>query len=188
MFRGEHINFLARLTLGQPAVCPRAIWTLTRAKSLCLCAFFLPEKYRFWSPPRKHEKISRRTRKSLKNSEFPNLVVLNLAVCNFTRKRSFALLCALLRPFALFCGLAFALFCAHLCPFACICVFLRPTGFRTTALGNCRKSRDLSALSYFSAIVFSYFRGEAKICIFPNFFLARNPCSSTRTGSQLHCD
>ena len=113
MFRGEHINFLARLTLGQPSVCqedvngekltvkkwwifgadfftvwcrffhglrrfftvckghkrrnkkiislsmsfftvsfsrfapsrvcPRAIWTLTRAKSLCLCAFFLPE-------------------------------------------------------------------------------------------------------------------------------------------------
>ena len=40
VFRGEHINFLARLTLGQPAVCPRAIWTLTRAKSLCLCAFF----------------------------------------------------------------------------------------------------------------------------------------------------
>ena len=40
MFRGEHINFLARLTLGQPAVCPRAIWTLTRAKSLCLYAFF----------------------------------------------------------------------------------------------------------------------------------------------------
>ena len=41
MFRVEHINFLARLTLGQPAVCPRAIWTLTRAKSLCLCAFFV---------------------------------------------------------------------------------------------------------------------------------------------------
>ena len=37
------MNFLARLTLGQPAVCPRAIWTLTRAKSLCLCAFFHPE-------------------------------------------------------------------------------------------------------------------------------------------------
>ena len=36
-------NFLAQLTLGQPAVCPRAIWTLTRAKSLCLCAFVLPE-------------------------------------------------------------------------------------------------------------------------------------------------
>ena len=32
VFRGEHINFLARLTLGQPAVCPRAISTLTRAK------------------------------------------------------------------------------------------------------------------------------------------------------------
>ena len=42
-FRGEHINFLARLTPGQPAVCPRAVWTLTRAKSLCLCAFFLPK-------------------------------------------------------------------------------------------------------------------------------------------------
>ena len=37
------MNFLARLTLGQPAVCPKAIWTLTRAKSLCLCAFFLLE-------------------------------------------------------------------------------------------------------------------------------------------------
>ena len=32
VFRGEHINFLARLTPGQPAVCPKAIWTLTRAK------------------------------------------------------------------------------------------------------------------------------------------------------------
>ena len=42
VFRGEHMNFLARLTLGQPAVCPRAIWTLTRAKSLCLCAFLSP--------------------------------------------------------------------------------------------------------------------------------------------------
>ena len=45
VFRGEHIIVLARLTLGQPAFCPRAIWTLTRAKSLCLCAFLLPE---FW--------------------------------------------------------------------------------------------------------------------------------------------
>ena len=44
MFRGEHINFLARLTLGQPAVCPRAIWTFTRAKSLRLCAFFSRSK------------------------------------------------------------------------------------------------------------------------------------------------
>ena len=43
MFRGEHINFLAQVTLGQPAVCPKAIWTLTRAKSLFLCAFFLPD-------------------------------------------------------------------------------------------------------------------------------------------------
>ena len=30
------------------------------------------------------------------------------------QKRSFALVCTLLRPFALFCGLAFVLFCAHL--------------------------------------------------------------------------
>ena len=43
VFRGENINFLARWTLGQPAICPRAIWTLTRAKSLCLCAFLLPQ-------------------------------------------------------------------------------------------------------------------------------------------------
>ena len=41
VFRGEHINFLARLTLGQPAVCPaRPSGTLTRAKRSCLCAFF----------------------------------------------------------------------------------------------------------------------------------------------------
>ena len=46
MFRGEHINFLAWLTLGQPAICPRAIWTLTRAKSLCLCAFSSPQTER----------------------------------------------------------------------------------------------------------------------------------------------
>ena len=32
----------------------------------------------------------------------------------FTRMRSFVLSCALLRSFALFCGLAFALFCGHL--------------------------------------------------------------------------
>ena len=32
VFRGEHINFLARLTLGQPAVCPKAIRTLTEQK------------------------------------------------------------------------------------------------------------------------------------------------------------
>ena len=51
-----------------------------------------------------------------------------------TRKCSFALFCALLRPFALFCGLAFALFFAHLRSFARICVFLRPTAFRTTAV------------------------------------------------------
>ena len=55
VFRGEHINFLARLTLGQPVVCARAIWTLTRAKILCLCASFLPEerkicpRRKFWT-------------------------------------------------------------------------------------------------------------------------------------------
>ena len=43
VFRGEHINFLARLTLGQPAVCPRAIWTLTRAKRFMFMCLFLPE-------------------------------------------------------------------------------------------------------------------------------------------------
>ena len=42
MFRGEHINFLARLTLEQPTVCPSAIWMSTRAQSLCLCAVFSP--------------------------------------------------------------------------------------------------------------------------------------------------
>ena len=49
-----------------------------------------------------------------------------------TRKRSFALFCALLRSFALFCRLAFALICALLR------AFLRTTAFRTTAFGNCR--------------------------------------------------
>ena len=43
----------------------------------------------------------------------------------FTRKRSFALFCALLRSFALFiiktCGFAFALICALLRSFACFC-------------------------------------------------------------------
>ena len=67
----------------------------------------------------------------------PNLVVSNLdIVCNFYAE---ALFCALLRSFALFCGLAFAMFCAHLRSFARICVFLRPNAFRTTALGNCRQ-------------------------------------------------
>ena len=56
------------------------------------------------------------------------MVVSNLVVAIFTRKRSFALFCALLRSFVLFCGLALAL----------ICVFLRPTAFRTIAFGNCR--------------------------------------------------
>ena len=51
-----------------------------------------------------------------------------------TRSRSFALFCALLGSFALFCGLTFALFCAR--SFALFCVFLRPTAFRTTASGN----------------------------------------------------
>ena len=51
--------------------------------------------------------------------EFPNLVVSNLVVCNFYAE---ALFCALLRPFALFCGLALALFCPHLRSFACFCV------------------------------------------------------------------
>ena len=46
---------------------------------------------------------------------------------------------ALLRPFALFCGLAFALSCAHLRSFANICVFLRPTAFRTTAFGELQR-------------------------------------------------
>ena len=44
--------------------------------------------------------------------------------------------CALLRPFALFCGLVFALFCGHLRSFARICMSLRPTAFRTPRLGT----------------------------------------------------
>ena len=67
--------------------------------------------------------------------EFPNLVVLNLVVCNFSAEAPF---CAHLRAFALFCRLAFALFCAPLRSFALICMFLRPTAFRATAFGNCR--------------------------------------------------
>ena len=71
--------------------------------------------------------------------EFPNLVV-----AIFTRKRSFALFCALSRSLrTCVCAplRAFALFCGHLRSFACICVFLRTTACRTTALnfGNCRK-------------------------------------------------
>ena len=69
--------------------------------------------------------------------EFPNLVVLNLVVCNFYAD---ALFCALWRSFAPFCALcahlrsfAFALFCAHLRSFARLCVFLQ-----TTAFGKCR--------------------------------------------------
>ena len=45
VFRGEHINFLA---LGQPAVCPRAIWTLTRAKNYVYVPFFSPGSQSFW--------------------------------------------------------------------------------------------------------------------------------------------
>ena len=77
--------------------------------------------------------------------EVPNLLVLNLVVCNFYTNVLFG---ALMRPFALFCALlrtcvcallrVFALFCAYLRSFAIICVFLRPTAFRTTAFGNCR--------------------------------------------------
>ena len=56
----------------------------------------------------------------------------------FTPKSSFPLFYAILRSFALFCGLAFALFCAHLRSFVLLCVFLRMMAFRTTAFGNCR--------------------------------------------------
>ena len=64
--------------------------------------------------------------------EFPNLVVSNLAVCNFCEE---ALFCTLLRLFALFCALlhsfadlrlhSFALICALLRAFACFCIRLR---------------------------------------------------------------
>ena len=43
----------------------------------------------------------------------------------FTRKLPFALFCALLRSFALVCGLTFALFCVNLRSFALICALLR---------------------------------------------------------------
>ena len=52
----------------------------------------------------------------------------------FAWKRFFALFCA----FLLFYVLAFALFCAHLRSFAFVCMFLCPTAFRTTAVGNFR--------------------------------------------------
>ena len=65
--------------------------------------------------------------------EFPNLVVLNLVVCNLyaealscTLLRRFAPFCALLPSLALFCGLAFALFCA----------LLRPTALRTNCVSQ----------------------------------------------------
>ena len=65
-----------------------------------------------------------------KFGEFPILVVLNLVVCYFCAE---ALFCTLLRPCV----------CAFLRSFGCISVFLRPTAFRTTASGNCRKFRDM---------------------------------------------
>ena len=51
VFRGEHINCLARLTLGQPAVWPRAIWTLTRAKNSMFMCLFSPgtnQQFTYW--------------------------------------------------------------------------------------------------------------------------------------------
>ena len=66
--------------------------------------------------------------------EFPNVVVSNLVVCD-----SYALLRSL-RSFAPFCALLRT--CARLRSFALFarsCMFLRPTAFRTTASGNCRK-------------------------------------------------
>ena len=69
--------------------------------------------------------------------EFPNLVVSNVVVCNFTRKHFVAFLCNLLNYFALFGGLVLAFFCVHLF-FSFIGVFLRPTAFRRTAFRNFR--------------------------------------------------
>ena len=59
--------------------------------------------------------------------EFPNLVVSNLAVCNFYAEALFCALlqtrvCALLRPFALSCTLLQTCVCALLCAIACFCV------------------------------------------------------------------
>ena len=70
-----------------------------------------------------------------------NLVVSSLVVCNLCVE---ALVCTLLRPFALFCRLAFA--DLRLRSFAYICVFLHPTVFRTTAFGNFRDYRINSQL------------------------------------------
>ena len=78
--------------------------------------------------------------------QFPNLVV-----CTFYAD-AHALFCALLRPFAFFCGLAFALFCVHLRPFACLCVFLRTTASRTTAFGNFRVSRAVRLAQFVSDV------------------------------------
>ena len=41
VFRGEHIHFLARLTLGQPAACPRGQLDINQSKKfmfMCLCS------------------------------------------------------------------------------------------------------------------------------------------------------
>ena len=63
--------------------------------------------------------------------QFPNLVVLNLVVCNvYAYLRSFALICADLLSFADLRLRSFARNCALLH------TFLRPTAFRTTAFGN----------------------------------------------------
>ena len=81
----------------------------------------------------------------------------------FTRMRSFALSCTLLRSFALFCERSFAnlrlrsfaLICALLRAFACICLFLRPTAFRTTAFGNCRHTWEVLKVRFESISSYS---------------------------------
>ena len=67
--------------------------------------------------------------------EFPKLTWLfqTWLFAIFTRKRSFALFCALLRTCVC------ALLCSYLRSFARICVFLRTAAFRTTAFGNSRR-------------------------------------------------
>ena len=69
---------------------------------------------------RKRKKARKSRKKTWEGQGWENLVVCNSEV--------------------LFCALVFALFCRHLRSFALICVFLRPTAFRTTAFGNCRKT------------------------------------------------
>ena len=51
MFRGEHINFLARLTLGQPAVCPRGHLDVNQSKKFMFMCLFSPENIvkPFWA-------------------------------------------------------------------------------------------------------------------------------------------